>query len=71
VFEAARDEGVLVMPSMMTQAGDVGENGVRLTFCGESPERLSEGAKRLGRAITRVMERSARDRVELGAVAVI
>ena len=71
VFEAAREEGVLVMPSSMTQAGDTAENGVRLTFCGESPERLAEGAKRLGRALARVLERSARDRVELGAVAVI
>jgi DNA-binding transcriptional MocR family regulator len=71
VFEAARDEGVLVMPSTMTQASDTAEAGVRLTFCGESPERLAEGARRLGRAIERVLARSARDRVELGAVAVI
>jgi 2-aminoadipate transaminase len=71
VFEAAREEGVLVMPSTMTQAGDSAEAGVRLTFCGEPAERLTEGARRLGRALTRVVERTGLDRVELGAVSVI
>jgi DNA-binding transcriptional MocR family regulator len=71
VFEAAREEGVLVMPSTMTQAADTAEPGVRLTFCGEPAERLEEGARRLGRALSRVLERTGLDRVELGAVSVI
>ena len=71
VFEAAREEGVLVMPSTMTQVGDAAEPGVRLTFSGEPIDRLEEGAKRLGRALTRVLERANLDRVELGAVAAI
>jgi hypothetical protein len=59
------------MPSTMTQAGDAAEAGVRLTFCGEPVERLEEGARRLGRALGRVLERTGLDRVELGAVSVI
>lgn len=71
VFEAAREEGVLVMPSTMTRAGDACEAGIRLTFCAEPTDRLIEGGKRLGRALSRVLQRSVRDRLELGAVAVI
>jgi DNA-binding transcriptional MocR family regulator len=71
VFEAAREEGVLVMPSSMTRASDASESGVRLTFCAEPVPRLQEGARLFGKALKRVLKQSDRDRVELGAVAVI
>jgi DNA-binding transcriptional MocR family regulator len=71
VFEAARDQGVLVMPSSMSRTSDTTENGVRLTFCAEPVERLQEGARLFGKALARVLEQTGRDRVELGAVAMI
>jgi GntR family transcriptional regulator/MocR family aminotransferase len=71
VFEAAREEGVLVMPSSMTRASDMTENGVRLTFCAEPAARLQEGARLFGKALKRVLKQSDRERVELGAAAAI
>ena len=71
VFEAARDEGVLVMPSTLHRIGDDVEHGVRLTFCAEPCERLRQGAERLGRALRRVLQQVAGDHVELGSVELI
>ena len=51
VFRAAERSGVLVNPGVLSSVGDDGVAGIRLTFCAESPERLREGAKRLGKAL--------------------
>lgn len=71
VFEAARDEGVLVMPSTMNRAGDVLEAGIRLTFCAESAERLADGAERFARALTRVLGAHPGESRQLDAAEVI
>lgn len=71
VFEAARDEGVLVMPGSMNRAGEPTENGVRLTFCAEPPERLREGGERLGRALRRVLSANQETTAVLETAAVI
>jgi hypothetical protein len=36
--------------------------GVRLTFCAESPARLIEGAKRLGKTLKQLLRQSRRER---------
>jgi DNA-binding transcriptional MocR family regulator len=54
LFEEARREGVLVSPSPLFGVDGRPEPGVRLTFCAEPPERLAEGARRLGRAVKRL-----------------
>ncbi len=56
VFEAALARGVVVSPDVLFSV-DGQDRGLRLTFCGESPRRLAEGAKRLGQAIRAVMRR--------------
>jgi GntR family transcriptional regulator/MocR family aminotransferase len=71
VFEAARELGVLVMPSSMNRAGDTVEPGVRLTFCAESAEKLAEGGKRFGKAVAKVMAEGEATRQQLDAVEVI
>ncbi|MGD8863115.1 MAG: PLP-dependent aminotransferase family protein [Myxococcales bacterium] len=71
VFEAARDEGVLVMPATMNRATESGENGIRMNFCAEPPERLREGGERLGRALQRVLSECREGDAELEAAAVI
>jgi DNA-binding transcriptional MocR family regulator len=48
--EEARRNGVAVLPGSQFAAGSQHEDGVRLTFCSESPERLALAAKRLGKA---------------------
>lgn len=65
-YEAARLEGVLVSPGSVYNALAPSHGGLRLTYCGESPERLAEGGRRLGRALDRVMShRHGARRVEL------
>lgn len=73
VFDEAQRQGVLVSPSTLHSAtGQGASQGIRLTFCTEPPDRLVEGAKRLGRALATVAERYPRnlDRsaTQLGAV---
>ena len=51
VFEEAQRRGVLVHPSTLNMVEERREGGIRLTFCSETPARLVEGARRLGRAI--------------------
>jgi len=51
VFEEARRKGVLVHPSSLNAVDEGGPGGVRLTFCSEPVDRLTEGARRLGKAI--------------------
>jgi DNA-binding transcriptional MocR family regulator len=55
VFEEARRRGVLVSPSTLFAVDPRAQNGVRLTFCAEPPERLAEGAKRLGKAMSQLV----------------
>jgi GntR family transcriptional regulator/MocR family aminotransferase len=66
LFEEARREGVLVSPSPLFGVDGRREHGLRLTFCAEPPERLAEGARRLGRAVAR-LRAGAREAV-LGVV---
>jgi DNA-binding transcriptional MocR family regulator len=59
LFDEAQRQGVLVSPSTLHSATGAGSShgGIRLTFCAEPPERLTEGAKRLGRALATIAER--------------
>jgi GntR family transcriptional regulator/MocR family aminotransferase len=52
VADEARRRGVNVSPSTLYSAESRETVGLRLTFCGESPQRLREGARRLGRALS-------------------
>lgn len=62
VHDAARREGVVISPSTLhAVARDHG--GVRLTFCAEPPERLVEGARRLGRALVTLRKEPHRRRL--------
>jgi GntR family transcriptional regulator/MocR family aminotransferase len=58
VFDEAQRRGVLVHPSTLNMVEERREGGVRLTFCAETPARLVEGARRLGRALANLGERS-------------
>jgi GntR family transcriptional regulator/MocR family aminotransferase len=57
VFEEAQRRGVIVHPSTLNMVEERREGGVRLTFCSEPPERLMEGARRLGRALASLGDR--------------
>ena len=54
VYEEARRQGVLVTPGTLYSASGRDRHALRLTFCGEKPERLAEGARRLCRAFEQV-----------------
>jgi len=68
VFQVARVAGVQVSPSTVfaasAQAPDAASGGLRLIYCNEPPERLREGAKRLGRALSSVIGKRGQRRVE-------
>ena len=51
VFDLAHRHGVLVSPGTVNSVNGQGAGGLRLAFCTETPDRLREGARRLGRAI--------------------
>jgi DNA-binding transcriptional MocR family regulator len=51
VADEAHRSGVVVSPSTQYAIAQRESPGLRLTFCSESPERLREGARRLGRAL--------------------
>ena len=57
VFEEARRFGVMVSPSTLYATAAPAQPGLRLSFCSEPPDRLAEGARRLGRALALVMSR--------------
>jgi 2-aminoadipate transaminase len=57
-FEAARREGVQATPGVLNSATGQGEGGLRLTFCGEPPDRLEEAARRLGVALRKCLTRT-------------
>lgn len=58
-FEEARRAGVLIGPGALYEAnsGPV-ENGMRLVFSNESPERLREAGRRLGEVFHRLMDQA-------------
>jgi GntR family transcriptional regulator/MocR family aminotransferase len=57
VFEEAQRQGVLVSPGALHSVHRRVHAGLRLSFCAEPPERLVEGARRLGAAIRAVCQR--------------
>jgi DNA-binding transcriptional MocR family regulator len=70
VYEAAREHGVVVSPGSVYSLGAVTPNasrsdaakgasaaGLRLAFCAEPPARLVEGARRLGKAMDKLLSR--------------
>ena len=61
VLREAEREGVLVTPGVLYSASGHNRRGLRLTYCGESTDRIAEGGRRLCRAIQRVMQRSNAD----------
>jgi 2-aminoadipate transaminase len=63
VFAEAQRKGVLVHPSTLNAVSDSAPGGIRLTFCGESPARLAEGARRLGRALATMVGRDPEDQM--------
>ncbi|MBK6693528.1 MAG: PLP-dependent aminotransferase family protein [Myxococcales bacterium] len=60
LYQEALKQGVLVSPSPMWSAGLNPRPGVRLAFCAESPERVAEGARRLGKAVKTLSARAPR-----------
>lgn len=64
VFAEALRRGVLVSPGTLHGASGRGANGVRLTFCAEPAERLTEGARRLGEAIGALLSQRRPARTE-------
>jgi GntR family transcriptional regulator/MocR family aminotransferase len=54
LYEEARRQGVIVTPGALYSASGRDRGAMRLTFCGEKPERLAEGARRLCRAFREV-----------------
>ena len=56
-YRAALEAGVLVAPSPMSAATPGAPPGLRATFSAESTARLVEGARRLGKALDRVLAR--------------
>jgi len=57
-YQMARLEGVMVSPSTVYATMTPLPSGLRLTYCNEPPERLREGASRLGRALASLSSRS-------------
>lgn len=67
VFEEAFRQGVQVSPGPIWSVDSAvdRDNGFRVAFCSESPERLTEGARRLGKAIRLVASRAPHDRSQV------
>jgi 2-aminoadipate transaminase len=57
LYDECLRRGVLVSASGLWAVGPQAEPGVRLGFCAESPERLIEGARRLGKAVKTLLAR--------------
>jgi DNA-binding transcriptional MocR family regulator len=51
VYEETSRQGVLVTPGVLYSASGRDRHALRLAFCGEKPDRLVEGARRLCRAL--------------------
>jgi DNA-binding transcriptional MocR family regulator len=58
VYEEALRRGVLVSPSPVSSVATPAEPALRLAFCGESAERVAEGARRLAVAIKHLLSRT-------------
>jgi DNA-binding transcriptional MocR family regulator len=71
VFEAARRAGVLVTPSTLSGVDPRRHAGVRLVFAAEPPDRLAEGARRLGRALGAIADRQRSSKDERAGAAPI
>ncbi len=73
LYLEAQRQGVLVNPSALNAVvpGGSAKRGVRLTYCAEPPERLIEGAKRLGRAFAAVMKQTRRPGATPSAMEVV
>lgn len=61
VFEEAQRHGVLVSPGTLHSVHQPASCGVRLAFCAEPPERLAEGARRLGAALRAIVARHGQE----------
>jgi DNA-binding transcriptional MocR family regulator len=61
VFEEAQRNGVLVSPSTLSGVDPHQHSGLRLAFAAESAVRLAEGARRLGRALSTLLDRCGHD----------
>ncbi|MFH1746039.1 MAG: PLP-dependent aminotransferase family protein [Planctomycetota bacterium] len=57
VFEEAQRQGVLISPGTLHSVHVPAKCGLRLTFCAEPPDRLVEGARRLGVALKAILDR--------------
>jgi DNA-binding transcriptional MocR family regulator len=57
VSEEARRRGLLVSPGPLFSTSVLCEEGIRLTYCSEPPDRLAEAARRLGAAIEAIESR--------------
>lgn len=55
VYDRCAQAGVVVMPSSVNRVGEGAEHGIRLCFCAESPERLTEGGLRVGQVIAELL----------------
>jgi DNA-binding transcriptional MocR family regulator len=61
VFEEAQRHGVLVSPGTLQAVDPRLSRGVRMTYCSEPPERIKEGARRLGEALRALFRRHQKD----------
>lgn len=71
VYETAQRAGVLVTPSTVSSVDPRRHAGVRLSFAAEPLDRLVEGARRLGRALTGIAERHRRGKHAHGDASLI
>jgi 2-aminoadipate transaminase len=60
IYEEALRQGVQVSPSPLWSVEARADWGLRLTFCAEPSERLTEGARRLGKAFKTLTSRTPR-----------
>jgi GntR family transcriptional regulator/MocR family aminotransferase len=65
VFQEAQRAGVLVSPSTLSSVDPQRNSGVRLVFSAEPAARLTEGARRFGRALAAIAERQRPDRARV------
>jgi DNA-binding transcriptional MocR family regulator len=69
-FAEAQRKGVLISPGSLHASVEGAGPGIRVTFCAEPPARLTEGGRRLGRALSGLVGRGQPDGVvpSLGGV---
>ncbi len=71
VFRAAERRGVLVSPGELASVGTGAPPGLRLTFCAEPPDRLREGARRLGKALEECLSARTSEGAAAAAISVV